>query len=269
MNRYFDIKGGVSAFLYIFPAILIIILFFVTTNGTPSFAAEEQVDVKTIIDQLDKLYRSDASYAEVEMIVVSEHWERTITMNIWTEGMEKTFIYIKGPKKDEGIATLRIETEMWNYFPKINKVMKVPPSMMMGSWMGSDFTNDDLVKESSMLEDYTHRLFHPENEEADKYYVELIPKIETPTVWGKIEITIQKSDYIPVSQVYYDEKGRKMRVMTYSDVRQLGSRKLPAVMEIVPLNKKGRKTVIKYRDIIFDEKFDKGVFTLRNLQKKR
>ena len=269
MTRYFEIRSPVNSFLNLFPAFLILLFLFVMSNSTPVLAADDQVDVKTIIDRMDKLYRSDASYADVEMIVASEHWKRTIAMNIWTEGMGKTFIYIKGPKKDEGIATLRIETEMWNYFQKINKVMKVPPSMMMGSWMGSDFTNDDLVKESSMLEDYTHRLIHPENKEADKYYIELIPKIETPTVWGKFEITIRKSDYIPLSQVYYDEKGKKMRIMTYSDVRQLGSRKIPAVMEIVPLNKKGQKAVIRYRDIIFDEKVDKGVFTLRNLQKRR
>lgn len=269
ITRSFKIKNNFNVFRNLFPAILILLILFITSNGTPSLAAGERVDVQFIIDRVDKLYRSDSSYAEVEMVVISEHWERTMAMNIWTEGMEKTFIYIKSPKKDEGMATLRIETEMWNYFPKINKVMKVPPSMMMGSWMGSDFTNDDLVKESSMLEDYTHRLIHPENEETDKYYIELIPKIETPTVWGKIVITIRKSDYIPVSQVYYDEKGRKMRVMTYSDVRQLGSRKIPAVMEMVPLNKKGQKTVVRYIDIKFDDKIDKSVFTLRNLQKRR
>lgn len=190
-------------------------------------------------------------------------------MKIWTEGMDKTFIYITGPKKDEGMATLRINTEMWNYFPKINKVMKVPPSMMMGSWMGSDFTNDDLVKESSLLEDYNHRLIHPENEEIDKYYIELTPKTETPTVWGKIEITIQKKDYIPLTQVYYDEKGRKMRKMIFSDVRKFGSRTIPAVLEMLPLNKEGQKTVIRYRDIQFDEPTDKSTFTLRNLQKRR
>jgi outer membrane lipoprotein-sorting protein len=203
------------------------------------------------------------------MAVVSKHWERTLTMQIWTEGMDKTFIYITGPKKDEGIATLRINTEMWNYFPKINKVMKVPPSMMMGSWMGSDFTNDDLVKESSLLEDYNHRLIHPENEAIDKYYIELTPKTETPTVWGKIEITIRKNDYIPLTQVYYDEKGKKMREMIFSNVRKFGNREIPATLEMLPLNKKGQKTVIRYRDIQFDELTDESTFTLRNLQKRR
>jgi len=269
MIRYFKIRSRVNAFFNVSPAILILLFLFIMSNRTPVLAADEHVDVKTIIDRMDKLYRSDASYADVEMIVVSEHWERTLAMDIWTEGMEKTFIYIKGPKKDEGIATLRIESEMWNYFPRINKVMKVPPSMMMGSWMGSDFTNDDLVKESSLLKDYHHRLMHPENEEPDQYYIELTPKSDTPTVWGKIEITIRKADYIPVTQVYYDEKGRKMREMLFSDARTFGDRTIPSVMEMLPLNKEGQKTVIRYKDINFDEPIDKDVFTLRNLQKRR
>jgi outer membrane lipoprotein-sorting protein len=269
MTLYFVRRGGVNAFRNVFHAILILLFFIITSHAPPSLAADEHVDVKTIIDRMDKLYRSDASYAYVEMTVLSEHWERTLAMDIWTEGMEKTFIYIKGPKKDEGIATLRMGTEMWNYFPRINKIMKVPPSMMMGSWMGSDFTNDDLVKESSLLKDYNHRLIHPEHEDADNYYVELTPKADTPTVWGKIEITIRKADYIPVTQDYYDEKGRKMRELLFSDTRTFGDRTIPSLMEMIPLNKEGQKTVIQYRDITFDKKIDEDVFTLRNLQKRR
>jgi outer membrane lipoprotein-sorting protein len=249
--------------------LLILLPFLMLSVCSTLPVSADEPDVKAIIDRMDKLYRSESSYSEVEMKVVSRHWERTISMNMWTERLDKTFIYITSPKKDAGMATLRVETEMWNYFPKINKVMKVPPSMMMGSWMGSDFTNDDLVKESSLLNDYNYKLMHPPDEEADKYYIELIPKKETPTVWGKIEITIRKEDYIPLSQVYYDEKGRKMRVMTFSDVRQFGSREIPAVLEMVPLNKENQKTVIRYRHINFDEPLDKNTFSLRNLQKRR
>jgi outer membrane lipoprotein-sorting protein len=268
MDRYFKIRST-SLFRRVCAAIVALLSVFILLETLPSYSAEEPVDVKTIIDRMDKLYRSDASYAEVEMTVVSKHWERTLDMDIWTESMEKTFIYINGPIKDEGIATLRIGTEMWNYFPKINKVMKVPPSMMMGSWMGSDFTNDDLVKESSLLKDYDHRLIHPENEVVDNYYVELIPKTDTPTVWGKIEITVRKADYIPVSEIYYDEKGRKMREMLFSDTKKFGNRKIPSVMEMRPLNKKGQKTVIRYKDITFDKPVGEDIFTLRNLQKRR
>lgn len=236
----------------------------------PCFSqAEDAPDVRTIIDRVDKLFRSSSSYSEVEMKVVSEHWERTMTMNIWTEGMDKTFIYITSPKKEEGMATLRVKSEMWNYFPKINKVMKVPPSMMMGSWMGSDFTNDDLVKESSLLKDYDAKFIYPKNEEPDYYYLELTPKIETTSVWGKIILSIRKEDYIPVTEAYYSEKGQQMRIMTFMDIKKFSGRKIPAILEMIPLNKKGQKTVIRYKAIRFDEKIDKDVFNLRNLQKRR
>ena len=112
---------------------------------------------------LNQLYRSESSHADMEMHIVTPHWERTLAMTVWTQGMNKTFIRITAPKKEKGVATLRIKNEMWNYLPKTNKVMKIPPSMMMGSWMGSDFTNDDLVKESSMLDDYTSQLIRPED----------------------------------------------------------------------------------------------------------
>jgi outer membrane lipoprotein-sorting protein len=205
----------------------------------------------------------------MEMTIVSENWTRTLKMEVWSEGMDKTFIHITYPKKDADIATLRIENEMWNYFPKINKVMKVPPSMMMSSWMGSDFTNDDLVKESSMLRDYYHKLIQPKNSEAGYYYIELQPKKNIPTVWGKIIIKARKEDYIPVREDYYDEKGVKMRVMYLKEIKTFDNKRIPSVIELIPLNKEGKKTVIRYKNLKFDRKLDGDVFTLRNLQKKR
>ncbi len=234
----------------------------------PAFAHGE-MDVKEIVDKIDKLYRSDTSRSKVEMTVVSEHWRRKFTMDMWTEGMDKTFMHITSPKKDAGLTTLRDKTEMWNYFPKINKVMKVPPSMMMNSWMGSDFTNDDLVKESSMIRDYDYRLIIPENAEPENYYVELIPKEDIPIVWAKIILAVRKKDYTPVWEAYYDEKGRKMRLMTFSEVKKFGKRSVPSVLEMKPLNKPDKKTVIRYIDMAFDVKLKPDVFTLRNLQRKR
>ena len=160
------------------PRFVLLLLPVMVLIGSQSAAAQvESLDVQRIVERMDKLYRAETSYAEVEMDIVTPHWERTLTMRMWTEGMDRTFIYITSPKKDAGIATLRKGTEMWNYFPKINKVMKVPPSMMMGSWMGSDFTNDDLVKESSYTEDYDPTLGEPERD--DVYELVLTPRVET------------------------------------------------------------------------------------------
>ncbi|HSA33861.1 MAG TPA: outer membrane lipoprotein-sorting protein [bacterium] len=223
--------------------------------------------VEEIVKKSDELYRSKTSYSEMEMQIETPDWKRTMKLKAWTEGMKKTFITILEPKKDAGIGTLRMDTEMWNYFPKINKVMKIPPSMMMGSWMGSDFTNDDLVKESSLLDDYTYKLIA--GPDATKYYIELIPKEKTASVWGRIVITANKGDYLPVAQEYYDEKGTKVRLMTFSDVKMFGGKKIPAVMELRSLTKSGNKTTIIYGDVQFDVKLDADTFSLRNLQKQR
>ncbi len=231
--------------------------------------AEITPNVNTIIEKMDRLYRSDTSYGYVEMMIETENWKRTLKMDIWSEGLEKTLIYIRSPRKDAGIATLRKKTEMWNYFPKINKVIKVPPSMMMGSWMGSDFTNDDIVKESSMVNDYHARLTMPDNAEPDYYYIELIPKKDIPIVWAKIMLVVRKHDYIPVEESFFDEKGREMRIMEFTDIKHFSGRDIPSVLIMRPLNKPGKKTVIRYRELNFDIQLKADTFSLRNLQKKR
>lgn len=239
-------------------------LILASTGGS---SAEEIRDIHVLVDRMDRLYRSETSYAELEMEIRTPHWRRTLRMKMWTEGMHKTFVTILAPKKEAGTSTLRSGTEMWNYFPRINKVIKVPPSMMMGSWMGSDFTNDDLVKESSLAVDYQPAFGTPGNDSV--YEVVLIPRVETPTVWGKIVLTIRKSDLIPVSYVYFDERGEPMREMTFSGPRDFGGRTLPAVLEMKPLKKDGHRTVIRYLDAHFDKRQAKDTYTHRNLRRRR
>ncbi|HDL03872.1 MAG: outer membrane lipoprotein-sorting protein [Candidatus Zixiibacteriota bacterium] len=224
------------------------------------------MDVESIIRQIDKLYRSESSYSEFEMEIVTPHWQRTMSMDAWTIGLDKTFIRINEPKKDKGVATLRIENEMWNYLPKTNKVMKIPPSMMMSSWMGSDFTNDDLVKEFSLYEDYKYELIEIDEGYDNRIYVNCIPREDLPVVWGNIVIAATKEKYTPIWMKYYDEDGKLMRVCNYSDVRNFGGRLIPAVMEMIPRTKEGHKTVIRYIKLEFDVKIDEDIFSLRNLR---
>jgi len=233
-----------------------------------SFAAETAPDVKTIVTAMDRLYRADNSYAELEMRVENPNYQRTLTLNVWSEGMKRTFIRILGPAKDRGVATLRSGTEMWNYFPKIDKVMKVPPSMMMGSWMGSDFTNDDLVKETSLLADYDAKLLPAPAGDQGHYYIELIPKAQTASVWGKIIAVVAQADYLPVRDEYYDEKGAKLRLIEFQDVKEFGGKRIPSEMVLTPLNKPGNRTVIRYLKARFNAGVPADTFTLRNLQKK-
>lgn len=232
-------------------------------------AQEPTPDVETIIKKIDQLYRSETSHAEMEMHIVTPHWERTLAMAVWTKGMDKTFIRITAPKKEQGVATLRIGNEMWNYLPKTNKVMKIPPSMMMGSWMGSDFTNDDLVRESSMLDDYTYQFVTPEDASSDHLHVQLMPKEDSPIVWGKIVAAVQSSDYLPVWQRFYDEKGNLMRVMNFKEIRTFSGKTVPSVIEMIPQNKDGHKTVVRWSDATYDADIDDKIFTRRNLQRRR
>ncbi len=231
-----------------------------------SLCSGADVDVREIVKKLDELYRSNSSAGELEMQIVTPHWERTLRMQVWTQGMNKTFIRIISPPKEKGVATLRIGNEMWNYLPNTNKVVKIPPSMMMSSWMGSDLTNDDLVSEFSLLEDFYYKLIAPEDGDGDLLYIEAIPKEGLPIVWGKIITAVRRNDYIPVWEKYFDEKGTLLRVIYFKDYREFGHRLIPATMELVPQNKSGQKTIVRYLQMEFDKPIDRDVFSLRNLR---
>lgn len=230
-------------------------------------AAGDRPPVREVLKKVDDLYRGSTSKGEVSMTVVTPDWKRTMDMKIWSEGMDKTFIVLLSPAKDAGVATLRVKKDMWNYFPRINKTLKVPPSMMMGSWMGSDFTNDDLVKESTFLDDYDADW--AKDEKPGTWKLELIPKAQTATVWGKIVMTIKAGTLIPLQEDYYDEHGEKVRVMTFTDVKTLGDRTLPMTMELTPLKKPGNRTLLRYKTLEFDMPLDPSVFSLQNLRQAR
>ncbi|MFH1367794.1 MAG: outer membrane lipoprotein-sorting protein [Elusimicrobiota bacterium] len=238
--------------------------------SAPGYCAgpKENPDIKQIVKKIDNLYRSKSNISRIEMSIVTPHWQRTLSMDAWGRGTTHTFIRILSPQKEKGVATLRIGNEMWNYLPNAGKVIKIPPSMMMSSWMGSDFTNDDLVKESSLVDDYNYKLAAPDGAKAGLIYIEFIPKEDKPIVWGRILLAVREKDYIPVSEEYFDEKGKLMRVLNFSAVKKFGKRDLPSVMEMIPQNKAGHKTVITYLKADFDVQVKDDVFTLRNLQSK-
>ena len=232
-----------------------------------SMSAESSA--KEILDKIDDLWRGNSSISIITMTVKKESFKRTLTLKSYTKGKDLSLIIIKKPLKEAGISTLKVKNNIYNYLPKTGKIIKIPSSMMMGSWMGSDFTNDDLVKESTLFDDYTSTLIEPPGADAGSYYVELKPKQQTASVWGRIVLVVRKSDFIPIREEYYDERGNKMRVLEFKDVKELGGRKMPTVLELTPLNKEGKKTVIRYIKAEFDMKLDPATFTLRNLRKRR
>lgn len=251
MTRFFAFMR-----LFLVPAFL----FQVLLSG-PSLADE---DAEALLRKVDELYRGESSEVSISMEIVTPDWERTLEMQAWSIGMEKTFIRILAPKKDRGVATLKLDDEMWMYYPKINKAIKVPPSMMMSSWMGSDFTNDDLVKESSLADDY-----NIDREDTDTTHIlTLVPKEDTVTVWAKIVVVINREDLMPIEQWYYNERGEQVRQMKFLENKDFNGRVLPARLEMIPLNKEGHKTVIVYNDVKIDVEIDEDIFTWRHLKER-
>jgi outer membrane lipoprotein-sorting protein len=239
---------------------------------TPLVRAQEKKAADTrvvkILKKIDELYRSTSSIATFEMEITTPHWKRTLKIDAWTMGMEKSFFRILAPKREKGMATLKVGNEMWNFLPKTNKVIKIPPSMMMGAWMGSDFTNDDLVKEYTFFDDYTFAMTTVENPGNGILYLKCIPKEGRPIVWGAVVIAVREDDYLPVWQKYYDEKGKLMREMFFKEVKSFDKRKIPSLLELVPTHKKGHKTIVRYLEARFDIEVDKNTFSLRNLRKR-
>ncbi len=223
----------------------------------------QEIDVAHIVKTIDELYRSDASYAEMRMKIVTPHWQRTLEMKVWSSGQKKTMIRILSPPKEEGVGTLRIGNEMWNYLPKTNKVIKVPPSMMMSSWMGSDFNNNDLVREYTFLEDYTFSLI---KQTPDSLTIRCKPKPERPIVWGKVHLIVRSRDYLPLRQLYYDEHGDVKRVLIYKKIRSFDGKTLPSQLELIPRDEKGNRTVLAYHKLNFRKSLPESVFSLRNLR---
>ena len=223
-------------------------------------------NAQNIIKKVEKNLRGDYMYATMKMIVTSKRGQRTVKIESWSKGNKKSFIKILYPKKDNGITFLKINTQMWQYIPKIERTIKIPASMMLQSWMGSDFTNDDMVKESSLEEDYNAKLLSKRSNFAT---IELLPKENTAVVWGKIIITVDLKNAVPLKEIYYDDMMKKVRIMTFSKVEQHGSHKIPMVMELKPLdaNKKRNRTKIIFEKVDYDTKINPSYFTKQALKR--
>ncbi|MBD3347280.1 MAG: outer membrane lipoprotein-sorting protein [Chitinivibrionales bacterium] len=227
---------------------------------------KSEVDVKKIVKELDKLYKANSSKGKMEMEIITPHWERTLVMKLWSQGMEKSLVKVLSPKKERGVGTLKLGNEMWNYLPKTNKVIKIPPSMMMSSWMGSDFTNDDLVREYTFAGDYTFGLITPPDAKDEYHYLECVPKEGLPIIWAKIVVAVEKESLLPVWQKYYDEKGEVVRIMYFKNPQTFDDRTVPSVMELVPQNEEGHKTIVRYLEMEFNVSLDDDIFSLRKLR---
>jgi outer membrane lipoprotein-sorting protein len=226
-----------------------------------------------VAERVEATFRGEAGFLDATMSVTSPRLPepRRVRFQSWDDrGGKRSFIRILEPAKDRGTAFLKLHPNLWSWVPRVERTIRIPPSMMLQSWMGSDFTNDDLVRESSVLDDYDHRWLgvDPDYRGSRAWLIEYRPREGAPVVWGRIVAWIDAARLVPLRQEYFDEAGVKLRVMTLGDFRPVGRRQYPHRWSMVPLDKPGHETSIEVNAIRFDEKFDDEIFTQRNLTRR-
>ena len=245
----------------IFHSLIVIVLCLFSTTAIAGPTVDE------LLLAADNMARGDHSIVEAEMHVKTARYERKTSMTIWASGQEKTLIKITSPAKSAGMATLKVDQNIWNYMPRSGRTMKIPSGMMGGNWMGSHFSNDDLVKESRMSEDFDAEIVStPDQNPEGNYVIVATPKPDAPVVWGKIEAHIS-SDRLPVSFLYYDESGTLMRTMLFSDVQVFDGQKMPAQMKMSVSDKPGEFTMFTYHSVDYSTDVPDSTFTKQALRK--
>ncbi len=234
--------------------------------ATPAPAPE--LTARQILDRVDDMYRGDSSHSMMTMKVVTKHWSRTLEMEMWSRGKKRSLARIRSPKKERGMATLRVDNDIWNYLPKVNRTIKVPSSMMGGSWMGSHFTNDDLVKESRLADDFSYKVSF-RGARAGKQIVEItcIPKRNAAVVWGKIVADVETGTWLPVRMRYFDEDAKLARTMAFDQFIDAKGGKVPARIVIIPADKPRESTTVTYQKLEFDVKLPESLFSKRSLRR--
>jgi outer membrane lipoprotein-sorting protein len=225
---------------------------------------------KEVVQKADQLMKANSSYSEVKMTIVKPDWSRTMGLKIWAVEPDYSLIYVTEPARDKGTVTLKRKNEVWNWIPSAQKVIKIPPSMMMQSWMGSDFTNDDLVKQSSIVEDYHHEFIGEETIQGyDCWKIQLTPKPEAGVVWGKIVAWISKKEYFELKVDYYDEDENIVKSFTGSKPEKMDDRTVLTYWEMIPVDDPGNKTILEYDKIKFNIKIDQSFFSEQNMKRVR
>ena len=234
-----------------------------------AFAKEYTSDqVIKILRAVDDLWRGDSSHAVTSMQVKTKHYTRTMRMEGWSKGKDKTLILVLTPLKEKGTITLKTGNTIYTYLPKTDRKIRLTSGMMMGSWMGSHLTNDDLVKEARLEDDYDARISFEGIRDGRKIIeFTLVPKPDAPVVWGKQVLVVLADSYIPVREDYYDEDMQVSRSMTFTDMKLLGGKQRPAVMRVVPADKPDEYTEFVYESLEMDIEINESFFSVSNLKK--
>lgn len=222
-----------------------------------------------ILNVVDDLWRGDSSYAVVTMMVKTAHYQRSMRMEGWSKGKEKTLFKVLEPLREKGTKTLKSDNHIYTYLPKTDRTIRLTSGMMMGSWMGSHLTNDDLVKEARLEDDYDAIIsFEGERDDINIIEFTLTPKPDAPVVWGKLVLVIEADRYMPMLERYYDEDMELARTFTFTDMKQLGGRERPAVLRVVPADKPGEYTEFIYEQLELNIEVSDSLFSRASLKRR-
>jgi len=247
-----------------------ILLLLITSCYSIQTTAQENITAAEIIQKADEKVRGKTNTSVMEMEIIRPTWKRSVSMKSWGRGMKYSMTYITEPAKDKGQVFMKRNTEMWNWMPAIGRMIKIPASMMSQGWMGSDYTNDDILKESSIVVDYTHKIAAEENIDGyDTFKIEMIPKEDAAVVWGKVYKWITKDEYIQIKSEYYDEDDDLVKSDYSYDFKIMDGRLIPTRMEIVPANEEGKKTVVYIKEMTFDIDLPESFFSQQKMKRIR
>jgi outer membrane lipoprotein-sorting protein len=247
---------------------IIIRLFLIISVLLPGLFGQE--NAVEIVRKSNDLLRGVSSYSELRMRIEKPDWSREMRLKMWALEPDFGLVFVISPARDKGNVTLKRQTEVWNWLPGVRRVIKIPPSMMLQSWMGSDFTNDDLVRQSSLIEDYEHTIAGMDTLDGYPCWrIDMIPKPDAGVVWGKVIMWIAKEHYWQLKSDFFDEDGARVKSMRASEIKILGGRRLPARLEMVPFDEPGNKTIMIYEQLEFDIDIDVDFFSQQNMKRIR
>ena len=239
----------------------------VPAGGAPTAAEPSATE---IIERMEEVMRGDSSHAVMTMTIERPRYIREVSLEAWALGTDYSLILVTTPARDRGTTFLKRRNEIWNYVPNIDRTIKLPPSMMSQSWMGSDFTNDDLVRDSSIVDDYEHRLLRTEELDGrDAWVLELIPRPGTPIVWGKVLVWVDREHHIQLRVEHYDQRDRLASTLVFSEIGELGGRIFPARLTLTPADRPEQRTILSYERLEFDVDLSESFFTQQNMRRVR
>ncbi len=223
---------------------------------------------RDIIEAADAHMRGESSQASISIQTIRPAWRREMTVDTWVKGRDLSLILVRAPAREKGIVFLKRKKEVWNWLPALERSIKLPPSMMSQSWMGTDFTNDDLVKEASIVTDYEHR-FIGDTTLMNRicYQIELLPKPGAAVVWGRLIVCIDKKDLLELHTRFFDEDGQLVNTMIAEEIKEMDGRLIPTRLVMIPKDKPGQKTIMIYHSIRYNRPIPDAFFSTEQMKK--